>query len=82
MEPTGNGNRQLLYMVTYSNAMLLQESPSTSQELVRGAEEYTKLLSKTLTNDTAKVIKTKPNIGNHNYYYIDTIFILFYSCKN
>ena len=53
-------------MVTYSNAMLLQESPSTSQELVRGAEEYTKLLSKTLTNDTAKVIKTKPNIGKAN----------------
>ena len=49
----------LYYVVTP-----LQTSPSTSQALVSGAEQVTKLLSATLTSETTEAIKTKPNIGN------------------
>ena len=49
----------LFYAVT-----LLQTSPSSSQGLVSGAEQVTKLLSATLTSETTEAIKTKPNIGN------------------
>ena len=41
----------------------LQTSPSTSQTLVSEAEQVTKLLSTTLTNDSNKEI-VKENIGN------------------
>ena len=45
---------------------MLQTSPSTSQSLVRSAEEVTKLLSETLTNDTTEAIQTRTNIGNQS----------------
>ena len=41
-----------------------QTSPSTSQDLVSSAEQVTKLLSETLTNDATEAIKTRPNISN------------------
>ena len=43
---------------------MFQTSPETSQAFVSGVEQYAKLLSKTLTNDTTEIIKAKPNIGN------------------
>ena len=42
---------------------ILQTSPSTSQALVSGTEQFTKILSETLSNDVTEVTKTKPNIG-------------------
>ena len=42
----------------------LQTSPNTSQALVSGAEQVTKLLSETLTNDVTEVTKARPNIGS------------------
>ena len=42
---------------------LFQTSPSTSQDLVSGAEKVTQLLSETLNNDATEVIKAKTNIG-------------------
>ena len=42
---------------------LLQTSPSTSQALVSGAEQFASILSETLSNDTTEVTKAKPNIG-------------------
>ena len=44
---------------------MLQTSPSTSQSLVRNAEQLTRLLSETLTNDTTEAIQTRTNIGNY-----------------
>ena len=41
----------------------MQTSPSTSQALVSGAEQFVTLLSETLNNDTTEVTKAKPNIG-------------------
>ena len=42
--------------------MLFQDS-SISQDLVKGAEKLANLLSKTLTSDTTKAMKTMENIG-------------------
>ena len=52
----------------YFVSIISQTSPSTGQALVRGAEQVTKLLSETLTNDTTEAIKTRPNIGNKTDY--------------
>lgn len=54
---------------------MFQTSPVTSQAFVSGAEEYTKLLSKTLTDDVAEAINTKPNIGNWYITYLQYYFI-------
>ena len=43
----------------------MQTSPSISQALVSSAEQVTKLLSETLTNDVTEVTKARPNIGNY-----------------
>jgi len=48
----------------YKIVALFQTSSETSQALLNGAEQYAKLLSKTLNNDTSEAIKTKSNIGN------------------
>ena len=42
----------------------LQNSPATSQMLVTSAEQATRILSKTLDNNTPKAIKARPNISN------------------
>lgn len=42
--------------------VLLQDS-SVSEDLVRGAEQLSDLLSKTLTSDTTEATKTMENIG-------------------
>ena len=51
---------------------LLQTSPSTSQSLVRGAEQVIKMLSETLNSDTTEAIQIRENIGianlNHTVY--------------
>ena len=52
----------LVLSLLYVHA-IVQTSPSTSQALVSGTEQFTKILSKTLSNDATEVIKTKPNIG-------------------
>ena len=44
---------------------ILQTSPSTSQDLVSGAEQVTKLLSETLTDDVTEVTKARPYIGKY-----------------
>ena len=44
---------------------MLQTSPFTSQSLVRSAEQVTRLLSETLTNDTTEAIQIRTNIGNY-----------------
>ena len=49
---------------------LFQTSPSTSQALVSGAEQVTKLLSKTLTSEKTEAIKTQPNIGENIRLYV------------
>ena len=66
-------------------ATLFQTSPATSQALVRGTEQYAKLLSKTLTNDTTEAIKAKPNIGNYHestYSIYLTSYTNAYSCQS
>ena len=44
----------------------LQTSPATSQNLVNSAEQVTRLLSATLTDNATEAIKAKPNISNDN----------------
>ena len=40
-----------------------QNSSTSNQDLVKDAEQLTKLLSKTLNNDSSRVMKTKDNTG-------------------
>ena len=42
---------------------VLQTSPTTSQVLVSSAEQVTKLLSETFTDEVTEVTKARPNIG-------------------
>ena len=55
--------------------LVLQTSPSTSQDLISGAEQVTKLLGQTLTNDTTEAMKIRPNIGNTNKPNVLVIFL-------
>ena len=45
---------------------LYQISPTTSQALVRDAEQVAKLLNNTLTNDSKEITKSRSNIGKAN----------------
>lgn len=72
MSETNQDSWEQLAMVTnnfichtlHNIVALFQTSPETSQALLSDAEQYAKLLSKTLNNDTTKAMKTKSNIGN------------------
>ena len=50
-------------MVTCSRICVSLQNSSVSQDLVRGAEHLSDLLSKTLTSDTTEATKTMENIG-------------------
>ena len=55
----------------------MQTSPSISQALVSSAEQLTKLLSTTLTNNITEAIKAKPNIGNYSRITV-VVFVLYH----
>lgn len=43
---------------------LLQNLSTANQDLIRGAEQLTKLLTKTLNNDSTGTTRIRENLGN------------------
>ena len=69
---------QLLFLYIIS-----QTSPSTSQALVSSAEQLTKLLSETLTDDVTEVTKARPYIGNYGVCRPNAVilFVFMFACS-
>ena len=67
-------------MVTCSRICVSLQNSSVSQDLVRGAEHLSDLLSKTLTSDTTEATKTMENIGeqlnNLSQIYLPSFYVV------
>ena len=59
--------------IMFITVQCLQMSPEVNQMLVQSSEDFGKILSQTLNNETSKILEMQENIGN--------LYSIFYAYK-